>query len=328
MARLLSRKEYYVLRRNIRPDVVELLEECNGQWAGAWRLGGAACGDESVVPHKGIRSGPLRTFIARKPHSTGIKLYCLADATSGYVVDIYVYTGRRGHLRRFGNNAGNFSAQQIMTMWAGLLPSGTILCVDAFFGSHELARGLAAERHAFLVMTKRSTYGVDRAGELLAQGKTATCTARYAMVVFKNPKVGHKPPRVVPMLTNVHLRQAGPLHRRSGKEVNPVVASHRQLSRAVDGVNQMALQMRQMGRRMTWSHVLRAFVLRYALVNAYATCRSLGGAHTGTMFDWQWDLIRRRFCKVAVAKPIHVPVWMLGRRVCTHCNRGKTHYVC
>ena len=45
MARLLSRKEYYVLRRNIRPDVVELLEECNGQWAGAWRLVGAACGD-------------------------------------------------------------------------------------------------------------------------------------------------------------------------------------------------------------------------------------------------------------------------------------------
>ena len=36
MARLLSRKEYYVLRRNIRPNVVELLEECNGQWASAW----------------------------------------------------------------------------------------------------------------------------------------------------------------------------------------------------------------------------------------------------------------------------------------------------
>ena len=79
---------------------------------------------------------------------------------------------------------------------------------------------------------------------------------------------------------------------------------------------------------MTWSHAVRAFVLRYAVVNAYATCRSLGGAQTGTMFDGQWDLIRRRFCKVAVAKPIHVPVRMPGRRVCTHCNRGKTHYVC
>ena len=31
MARLLSRNEYYVLRRNIRSDVVEVLEECNGQ---------------------------------------------------------------------------------------------------------------------------------------------------------------------------------------------------------------------------------------------------------------------------------------------------------
>ena len=134
MARLPSRKEYCVLRRNIRPDVVELLEECNGQWAGAWRLGGAACGDESVVPHKGIRAGPLRMFIACKPHSTGMKLHCLADATSGYVVDMYLYTGRRGHLRRFGNTVRNFNAQHIMTMPAGLLPSGTILCADSFFG--------------------------------------------------------------------------------------------------------------------------------------------------------------------------------------------------
>ena len=88
----------------------------------------------------------------------------------------------------------------------------------------------------------------------------------------------------------------------------------------------MALQMRKMGRQMTWSHAVGAFVLRYAVVNAYATCWSLGGAQTGTMFDWQWDYIRCRFCKMAVAKPIHVPVRMPGRRRCTHCNWGKTHY--
>ena len=270
----------------------------------------------------------LRSYIhRRKPHSTGIKLYCLADATSGYVVDMYLYTGRCGHLRRFGNSAGNYTAQQIMTMWAGLLPSGTILCADSFFGSLELARDLAAERHAFLRMTKRSTYGVDWAGELLGEGETATCTvddARYAMLVFKNPKVGHKPPRVVPMLTNVHFPRARPVHRRSGNEVNPVVANYRQLSRGVDGVNQMALQMRQMGRQMTWTHAVRAFVLRYAVVNAYATCRSLGGGgRTGTMFYWKWDLIRRRFCAVAAAKPIHVPVRMPGRRAVRPLQPGQ-----
>ena len=85
----------------------------------------------------------------------------------------------------------------------------------------------------------------------------------------------------------------------------------------------MALQMRHMGRQITWSNAVRTFVLRYAVVNAYATCRSLGVARTGTMFDWQWDLIRRRFCTVAVAKPIHVPVRMPGRRVCAHCDPGQ-----
>ena len=35
MAQLLRRRENCVLRRNIRPGVVELLEECNGQWASA-----------------------------------------------------------------------------------------------------------------------------------------------------------------------------------------------------------------------------------------------------------------------------------------------------
>ena len=68
---------------------------------------------------------------------------------------------------------------------------------------------------------------------------------KYSLCTYKNPKVGHKPPRVVPMLTNVWFARKGPPHRRSGREVHPVVAAYRTLSRGVDGVNQMALQMRQ-----------------------------------------------------------------------------------
>ena len=114
-----------------------------------------------------------------------------------------------------------------MTMWAGLIPSGSILYADCFFRSHELARDLAAEGHAFFVMTKCFTCGPARAGELLAEGQTAECTlgdARCATVVFMNPKVGHKPPRVVPMLLN--FPKAVPVHRRSGNGVKPVVASY------------------------------------------------------------------------------------------------------
>ena len=67
----------------------------SGLVPGGWvaRLPGMSpwCRTKAYVPaHCGCM------FIARKPHSTGIKLYCLADATSGYVVDMYLYTGRTG----------------------------------------------------------------------------------------------------------------------------------------------------------------------------------------------------------------------------------------
>ena len=83
-------------------------------WSAAWDIGGAVCGDEAIVPHTGGRCTGLRQYIARKPHATGIKLYVLADNTGGYVVDLYLYTGRQGKVRRFGSCAGNFDAKRIV----------------------------------------------------------------------------------------------------------------------------------------------------------------------------------------------------------------------
>ena len=75
MANMLTRRQYYLMQRLIRTDVVSLPEDCHGQWAGAWCMGGGACGDESVVPHKGLLAGPLKMSLVRTPHPTGIKLW-------------------------------------------------------------------------------------------------------------------------------------------------------------------------------------------------------------------------------------------------------------
>ena len=118
-------------------------------------------------------------------------------------------------LRRYGTGAGNFDAKNIMKLWASLLPEGALLCANSFCGSHGLAKELAASKRAFLMMTKRSTYGVTLAGEEVQAGQTAVYMVadfKYTLCVYKNPKVGHKPPRVVPMLTNVWFGRNGPPH--------------------------------------------------------------------------------------------------------------------
>ena len=140
MANMPTRRQYYLMQRLLRTDVVSLLEDCNGQWAGTRCMGDRACGDESAVPHKGPLAGPLKMFIARKPHPTGIKLYCPADATWGYVVNMYLYTGAWGTLRRYSTAAGNFDAKNIMKLWPSLLHEGTVLCADSFWGPTDWQR--------------------------------------------------------------------------------------------------------------------------------------------------------------------------------------------
>ena len=150
-----------------------------------------------------------------------------------------MYTGARGELRRYGTAAGNLEAKDIMKLWASLLP---VVPVPVLYAV--LARKFAANKRAFLLMTERSTYDVTWAGEQVREGQTAVCTgadSKYNLCVYKNPKVGNKPPCIVPMLTNVWFARKGPPHRRSGGKVHPVVAAYSTLSCGVDGVNQMAL---------------------------------------------------------------------------------------
>ena len=131
----------------------------------------------------------LRQYIARKPHSTGIKLYVLCDNTYGYVFDVYLYTGRRGRIRRTGTCAGNLDAKGIMRWWALQVPRETVLVVELFFGSHGLAEYFVSINRPFLTWSKcnKKDEASTDAKQRFTQGHTARGVIKahgYELVAF------------------------------------------------------------------------------------------------------------------------------------------------
>ena len=61
--------------------------------------------ERPATQEEGLQAGPMQEERMQ------------AEGT-GYIVDVYLYTGRRGVLRRHGCGAGNLNARQLMAMWS------------------------------------------------------------------------------------------------------------------------------------------------------------------------------------------------------------------
>ena len=46
------------------------------------------------------------------------------------------------------------------------------------------------------------------------------------------------------------------------------------------------------------------------------------------MWEWQWQVLRRRYFAHPLRQEVHVPVATQRRRVCHFCKRGRTGYEC
>ena len=93
-----------------------------------------------------------------------------------------------------------------MRLWAKIISPSTVLCREAFFGSHGFAEEFAAQRRPFFMLSNvdKPDAGLARAPTLNQEGIVARATVvekNYKPAVYRNPKVGHKRPRLVPFLT-------------------------------------------------------------------------------------------------------------------------------
>ena len=140
----------------------------------------------------------------------------------------------------------------------------------SYFGSHAVAHQLRRQL-PFLFLTRRDQEGVGAAGDPLLPGQMAKAYVRkggYSLHLFKNPKVGSNPPRVVPFVSNCQYDGMRVPHR-WGYLLPPIVAPHWQLANGVDNANQLALEHREAGRFKCRSKALKAFLYRYAIVNTF-----------------------------------------------------------
>ena len=108
--------------------------------------------------------------------------------------------------------AGHMQPAEVVQLWSDVMPSDSVLVADTYFGSHEVAATLADQKRPFLMPTKRSELGVEEASAGLRPGETNSVVNvehGYSLTVFKNPKVGKKPARCVPFLTNCDMGPRG-----------------------------------------------------------------------------------------------------------------------
>lgn len=69
-----------------------LIEKLEAQLTALYQPSGTVSVDESMIPFKGRSS--LKQYMPMKPVKRGYKVWCLADAVTGFVYTFQVYTGR------------------------------------------------------------------------------------------------------------------------------------------------------------------------------------------------------------------------------------------
>ena len=165
---------------------------------------------------------------------------------------------------------------------------------------------------------------------------TVNKATKIALHLYKHPAIGGKKTKVVPFLTNVAWDIPAEEHRSKAYIVPPIVRAYRALSSGVDTCNQMALQLRELGRFRTWSKAGRAFILRYAMSNTFATCQVLHLLPPNTtMFQFKWNVMKER-CHLESPSDLCTPSPSVAHLIvctdtalmCQGCSKGRPKTRC
>lgn len=216
--------------------------------------------DETIIPYKGRLS--IKQYMPSKPHKYGIKVYCIADSLSGYIVKWRVYTGKEeGSTNRI-----------VHELLEGFNNQGYNLYCDNYFTTLQLIQELEAKGISLTGTVKRNRKFLPQIPKAEKPSKSNYCVARRLNNVLF---VLWMDRREVFMMTSLFSHQL--VNKKRGMKgggtegfTRPLcVERYNQFMHGVDLSNQKASYYRFQHKSKKWYKNIFYYLLEVNTINAY-----------------------------------------------------------
>ena len=258
--------------------------------------------DESMAPSKA--RCPWTVKIIGKPHSTGVKIWCLNDSKTAYCYGFNIYVGVEKNHPPSGHGSGY---DVVMRLVNQLERVGHIVLTDRYFSSPQLARDLREKGHHLVGTIKANRKGLP-AGFAFTKSKSGKQRGELGFSVSGDGLVLAKwwdSSAVLVLSTGVHGTAIGEVSRRvkgSGraKTVVPCPRSIIAFNEDMGGVDRFdQLKLGKTGIETSvvvskWPTKLWLSLFSMATVNAYVVYKAANPqeSYTDFMWDLQADMLR------------------------------------
>lgn len=224
--------------------------------------------DESMIPFKG-RSN-MKQYMPQKPVKRGYKVWCLADALTGYVLNYEIYTGKTIVQQ---NLKHTLSERVVLQLSSCIKNMGCLLAFDNFFTTKRLMTTLLKDN-----ILSVGTVRVNRKGlPSMMKSKDKLCRGEF-MFEIQNQVCAIKwmDNRPVTALTTAFSPKETSVVKRKNKDgsvtylYSPIaIAEYNKIMCGVDRFDQL-LERYAIGlRSVKWWHRIFYYLLDLAIVNSY-----------------------------------------------------------
>ena len=223
--------------------------------------------DESLVGLKN-RTSLMQYMPNKKHHRWGIKLWVLAESSTGYVYKLRVYTGKV--LDQMKSAFGQGYAV-VFTLMENLLGKGYTLVVDNFYTSIQLAKDLYARKTYLIGTLRRNRKGIPKVisdAKIPQPPGSVHARCRYLLMTsFREKKSVPKP---VMVLSTTNIARNIEVRRR-GKEVDvpETIDEYNRKMGGCDLADQKVYAYEDERRTYKWYMKVFANLMHRSLLNAY-----------------------------------------------------------